>query len=155
MAKEIERKFLIHDPPQDFDKHPFNEIIQGYIVITDDTEVRIRKKGETYFQTIKTGDGLIRKEIEIEISSEQFNTLWPLTEKRRIEKKRYEIDYDGYLIELDFYSGNLTNLIVAEVEFQSEVESSSFNPPIWFKREITDDKRFKNKYLALIGIPKD
>ncbi|MGI9534274.1 MAG: CYTH domain-containing protein [Thermodesulfobacteriota bacterium] len=155
MTNEIERKFLIYNPPPDYHKHPFSEIIQGYIVITENTEIRIRKKGTGYFQTFKTGEGLIRKETEIEITREQFDALWPLTEQWRIEKKRYEINYEGYLIELDFYSVNLENLIVAEVEFQSEAQSSSFNPPDWFGREITDDEEFKNKNLALNGIPKN
>ncbi|MGI9553922.1 MAG: CYTH domain-containing protein [Thermodesulfobacteriota bacterium] len=154
MTNEIERKFLIYNPPPDYHKNPFNEIVQGYIAITEDKEIRVRKKGEGFFQTIKTGEGLIRKETEIEITREQFDALWPITEQWRIEKKRYEIKYDNYLIELDFYKGKLADLIVAEVEFKSEEESSSFNPPDWFGREITDDKGFKNKNLAISGIPK-
>ena len=153
MFSEIERKFLIDSLPREYNKYPYKDIIQGYIVITDDTEVRIRKKGDEYFQTVKTGKGLIRKETEIGVSREQFEALWPLTEKWRIEKKRYEINFEGYLIELDIYSGQLADIIVAEVEFQSEAESCSFIPPAWFGREITDDEGFKNKNLALNGIP--
>jgi len=153
MPSEIERKFLITELPPDIDNHSFKEILQGYIVITDGKEVRIRKKGNSYYQTVKIGEGLIRKETEIEISKEQFETLWPLTESLRIEKIRYEINYMEYLIELDVYSGLLADLVVAEVEFQTEVESKSFIPPDWFGSEITDDERFKNKNLALLGIP--
>ena len=153
MHNEIERKFLIPDPPPELEKHPLREILQGYIAITDDSEVRIRKKGEEYFLTVKTGEGLIRKETEIPISREQFEALWPLTENLRIEKKRYEIKYGKFLIELDLYSGLHSNLIVAEVEFQSEDESNSFIAPGWFGLEITDDERFKNKNLAIKGIP--
>ena len=42
---------------------------------------------------------------------------------------------------------------VAEVEFESEEESSSFEPPSWFSKEITHDERYKNKNLALNGMP--
>ena len=153
MSSEIERKFLIDNPPADYGKYPSKDIIQGYIVITGDIEVRIRKKGTDYFQTVKIGEGLIRKETEIEITQEQFELLWPLTENWRIEKKRYEINYEDYLIELDFYRAKLANLVVAEVEFQSEEQSASFIPPGWFGREITDDEGFKNKNLALKGLP--
>ena len=153
MSHEIERKFLIVNPPQDYDKYPSKDIIQGYIIITDDKEVRLRQIGKNYFMTVKTGEGLIRKETEAEITHEQFEKLWPLTESWRIEKKRYEINYEGYLIELDFYSDSLADLVVAEVEFKSEEESSSFIPPAWFGREITEDEGFKNKNLALSGIP--
>lgn len=153
MSKEIERKFLVYNPPSDYNKHPHGDIVQGYIAITDDTEVRIRKKNNTYFQTIKTGKGLIRKETEVEITREQFKKLWHLTETMRIEKKRYEIKYERALIELDFYGGKLANLIVAEVEFQSKNESKAFTPPEWFGEEITENEEFKNRNLALSGIP--
>lgn len=151
MPREIERKFLIDKPPADYDRYPNKEIIQGYIVITDGMEVRIRKKGKDYFQTIKTGRGLVREETEIEITRDQFNKLWKLTENRRIEKRRYEIEYEGVLIELDFYGGILDSLIVAEVEFGSDSQSAAFSPPEWFGREITEDEKFKNKQLALQG----
>ncbi len=149
MPEEIERKFLVYDPPSDYDKYPHKEIIQGYIVITDETEVRVRKKGENYFQTVKTGRGLIRKETEIEITQDQFDKLWKLTENRHIEKKRYEIHQEGVLIELDFYGGKLKDLVVAEVEFESAAKSGEFSPPEWFGREITEDEEFKNRHLAL------
>ena len=78
----------------------------------------------------------------------------PLTEGKRIEKIRYEIEYETSLIELDIYRGSLEKLITAEVEFKTESESTKFQTPSWFGREITDDKRYKNKNLALYGIPK-
>jgi len=50
---------------------------------------------------------------------------------------------------------NLKNLITAEIEFKSEEESIAFKPPAWFSEEITTDERYKNKNLALYGIPKN
>ena len=79
--------------------------------------------------------------------------LWPLTKGKRIEKTRYEINYMNSIIELDIYIGNLETLITAEVEFTSEEESKKFEPPDWLGEEITLDNRYKNKNLALKGIP--
>jgi len=45
--------------------------------------------------------------------------------------------------------------ILAEIEFKSEEESIAFKPPAWFSEEITTDERYKNKNLALYGIPKN
>jgi len=64
---------------------------------------------------------LQRRELEIELTPDQFNTLWPGTEGRRIEKIRYQIDEGAQKIELDVFRGNLEGLVLAEVEFASRV----------------------------------
>jgi CYTH domain-containing protein len=154
MSHEIERKFLVKELPADLENYPHNEIMQGYLIVTDnDIEVRIRKKGDKYFETVKAGSGLVRKESEKEIPKEAFFDHWPLTEGKRVEKVRYEILYNGKLIELDIYSGDLEGFVVAEVEFESEEESVRFTPPDWFGEEVTHDERYKNKNLALHGKP--
>lgn len=153
MAREIERKFLVKKLPaipENIDNH---KIQQGYIIISEKMEFRIRKIGSIYFQTIKTGEGLRRGEYEFELTSDQFDLLWPLTEGKRVEKTRYEIEYEDFIIELDFYSGNLEGLYTAEIEFSSEEKSNKFNPPEWFSKEITLDSRYKNKNLALSKTP--
>jgi len=152
--KEIERKFLIESLPPDLDKFPKKEISQGYLAITPDgTEVRLREKGDKYYQTIKTSGGKVRGETEIEITKEQFKSLWPMTEGKRVEKIRYEIPYQNSLIELDVYASALKGLLTAEVEFKTEKGSDEFVPPEWFGKEVTEDKRYKNQNLAIAGIP--
>lgn len=152
MNIEIERKYLVKHPPG-LENFSSEEILQGYLLITDEKEIRIRKKGNNYFQAVKVGQGLKRQEIEREIGMFQFEEHWPETEGRRIEKRRYMIYYDAVLIELDVYSGELTGLITAEVEFKSEEDSMLFEPPPWFGPEVTHDDRYKNKNLAVFGIP--
>lgn len=156
MTNEIERKFLVKEIPAGLGKYPSNDISQGYLAVTEDgTEIRIRRKGNKYYETVKSGEGLSRKEAEVEIGREAFHSLWPLTEGMRVEKTRYEIPYGAHLIELDVYSGSLEGLVVAEAEFGSEEESARFTPPNWFGREVTDDKKYANKSLALYGKPGD
>ena len=154
MSREIEKKYLVNIFPEISDNIIRNEIMQGYVFITDSMELRLRKKSDKYFQTIKTGEGLNRGEFEVELSANQFDVLWPLTENKRVEKTRYEINYSGFLVELDVYKGILGGLMTAEVEFNSEDEIQNFNPPDWFGEDITLDKRYKNKSLALNGRPK-
>jgi CYTH domain-containing protein len=153
---EIERKFLVDNLPYSImlDRLKSYDIVQGYLVISaDGAEVRLRKKGEKYLQTFKSGGNKTRTEVEIEIGKDQFEALWPLTEGKRVEKTRYEYPYVGDLIEIDIYRGQLEGLITAEVEFESEDASTNFRPPIYMEREITDDKRYKNQNLALHGLP--
>ena len=154
MNKEIERKFLVKQLPDNLHQYSSTQIIQGYLAITEDgTEVRLRKKGNRYFQTVKCGFGLQRGEAEIEISADQFAKLWWMTEGKRIEKVRFEIDHSGMKIELDVYSGFLKGLLVAEGEFSSIEQAKSFIPPSWFGREVTEDERYKNRNLVIHGVP--
>lgn len=106
--------------------------------------------------TVKSGGGRSRLEEEIEIDAERFARLWPLTEGRRLEKTRHLIPASaGLMIEVDVYSGALSGLMVAEVEFGSEDAAEAFEPLDWFASEVTDDARFKNQTLACEGAPAD
>jgi adenylate cyclase len=172
---EIERKFVVEQPPPDLDRCQRTTIEQGYIAIASDgTEVRIRRwspgdasesagdrgadgdddLGHGAALTIKSGRGRTRLEEEILIDNDRFERLWPLTDGRRVEKTRYVIPLDAALqAELDVYSGALEGLTVAEVEFDSEKAAQEFKPPAWFDREVTDDPRYKNQRLACAGAP--
>ena len=151
---EIERKFLVDRFPDDLDTHPAREIDQGYLAITDDVEVRLRRYGDEMFLTVKSTGNEARVEEEIEIEARRFDALWPLTGGRRLQKRRYAIPAgDGLTIELDVYHGSLSGLRVAEVEFDSAAAADAFAPPAWFGRELTDDPRYKNKRLATEGLP--
>jgi CYTH domain-containing protein len=151
--EEVERKWKVTELP-DLTGLKGKEVIQGYIAIAQDgTEVRVRQKGDRYYETIKSDGALVRGEIEIELTKEQYDALWQATVGRRLEKTRYEIPCDGGTIELDVYKGALAGLVVAEVEFPSIRDSEKFIAPSWFGREVTEDKGFKNKNLALNGVP--
>ena len=150
---ETERKYLVTDVPKDLDAWPREDVAQGYIALTEDgTEVRVRRMGAKYYETVKTGQGLTRGETEIELDKGQFEKLWALTEGRRIEKTRYRIAYRGLVIELDVYRGRLKGLVTAEIEFGSAAESQSVDRPPWFGREVTNDGKYKNQYLAVHGV---
>jgi adenylate cyclase len=150
---EIERKWLVTTLPE-LEGVVADELLQGYIAISaDGTEVRLRRKGNKFFQTVKTDGTLVRSEFEIELSQEQFDQLWATTEGRRIEKTRYVIPQREIKIEIDVYKGQLSGLLIAEVEFTSTAESALFASPAWFGREVTDDGRYKNKRLATEGRP--
>jgi CYTH domain-containing protein len=123
-------------------------------VAEDGTEVRVRRRDANAWLTVKSGGGRVRVEEEIEIDSERFERLWPLTEGRRVEKTRYEIPgSDGLVIELDVYAGALHGLVTAEVEFRSEDAAEAFAAPDWLGPDVTEDPRYKNQRLARDGAP--
>ena len=147
--QEIERKFLVNMLPDLSAAHK-TVIRQGYLTGPDDSvEVRLRQKASQYFLTVKSGEGLVRGEIEIEIDQTQFEALWPNTRGRRIEKERWTGSLtDKLQYELDVFQAALTSLMLVEVEFDSTQQADSFQPPRWFGREVTFDKHYKNKSLA-------
>ena len=153
---EIERKFLIPEPPADLASHPAEAIDQGYLASSPEgVEVRIRRKGEKCFLTVKHGAKLSRMEVELPISDVQFDELWPLTAGRRVRKVRHELPGPaGTTIELDVYGGELAGLHTADVEFPDEAAVHAFTPPAFFGREISGEPAYRNERLAREGLPK-
>ena len=154
MADEIERKFVLDAPPQGVEEHPSEAIEQGYLALDGDVEVRLRRRDERAFLTVKAGGGRRRTEEELEIGRDRFEALWPLTAGRRIVKRRYRVPADDALVfEVDVYEEALAGLVVAEVEFPDDAAANAFATPDWLGREVTDDPRWKNQALALHGRP--
>lgn len=151
-TREIERKFRV-DPgalPFSLEAWPASFIEQGYLAVSESgrQEVRLRNRDGNYTLTVKTGSGAVREEGEVALSEAQFQTLWPFTEGRRIEKIRHEIALGQLTAELDVYHGRHQGLAVVEVEFSCEGSAQAFDPPDWFGNEVTDDAAYKNQQLA-------
>ncbi len=152
---EVERKWLVAAAPAEALTAPAQRIEQGYLTIgLDGAETRVRRRDGRCTLTVKSGQGLVRSEHEIELSDDQFDALWPATEGRRVEKQRRGLRADdGHLIELDVYEGALSGLIVAEVEFKDPWGAESFIAPYWFGPELTGQAAYSNQRLALAGRP--
>lgn len=151
MSAEIERKFVLAAAPEWLGSAPAEEIEQGYLAASADSEVRLRLIGGRPKLTAKAGSGLVRAEQEIDLSREQFEALWPLTAGRRVSKVRHRAAIDGSTVEVDVYRDAHTGLIVAEVEFATVAASERFEPPAWLGTEVTGDERWANRSLALSG----
>lgn len=153
---ENEVKYLVdkNNLPEDLSKYQSNLIMQGYIRVDEIGEDRVRKKGDKYYRTVKSEGNQLREESEYEISKEEYGKLWLLTVGKRVEKTRYEIPYGNYIIELDIYHKGLEGLYIAEVEFSKDKQEVDFTAPKWFGRNVTTDNAFKNKNLAISGMPK-
>ena len=145
---EIERKFLI-EKDIDLSGLEYRDIIQGYICL--DPEIRVRAMDGKYYRTDKSQGDMVREEREREISCTMYNILMDNREGGVLEKRRYYMPYGKYTVEIDVYGRSLTGLKVAEVEFETEEEALAFTPPDFLGREVTCDKRYKNKNLATTG----
>ena len=151
---EVERKFLVPRAPDWLPRCRVDEIEQGYLAIEEDeVEVRLRRLGEGTYLTVKRGSGSERTEVEVEVSAEQFDALWPLTVGRRLRKARHYVPTEAGEIEVDVYRGPLDGLITAEVEFSPGQPPGSFERPDWIGEELTRHPGYANKSLATHGIP--
>src|SRR5919197_174218 len=119
---EIERKFLVEQLPPELEGARARRIDQGYLALDEGAEVRLRRHGDELSLTVKGAGGLSRVEEEFDLDERQFESLWPLTKGRRVEKTRHELPGG---IEVDVYDGALAGLVIAEIEFASEAESAA------------------------------
>lgn len=148
MAKEIERKFLVHQRKWS-DLGAGLPIRQGYLCATKQSSVRVRTYGDKAYVTIKGHtSNLTRDEYEYEIPSEDANEmLGSLCENPPIEKIRYRIVFKGHTFEVDEYGGTNRGLIVAEVELKDAREQVEL--PDWIDREVSGDPRYFNSSLSI------
>ncbi len=152
---EIERKFLLGELPSALAFARRRAILQGYLAIDGDTEVRVRRTPDGATLTIKHGSGEVRVEEELSLGERQADALWELTSGRRLQKVRRQMRVDNHDVDVDEYGGALDGLVVAEIEFVDEPSSQAFEPPAWFGRELTGEAAYANRNLAMFGMPAD
>ena len=155
---EIERKFLLdlEKVPYDFSKLEKKSIEQGYIIYKP--EIRIRSiSNQDFFMTIKgdTDDATVRKEIELKISKDAYFELMGRDDVNKISKNRYIVNEGDNKFEIDVFEGKLKGLACLEVEFASKEEAEKFIVPSLITKEVTNDFRYRNIFLARNEMPRD
>ena len=155
---EIEHKFLCKIPPIQISYS--YKIVQTYLLSpSEDVERRVRKRtsfcGKTdFFYTEKkpVNDGLfIREETEMEISEEEYNKLLSEADPElfEIRKERTVFRFKGLKFEFDKYEFDdeyaILELELEDYDPEKIIELPSFIDII---KNVTKDKRFKNKSLA-------
>ncbi len=153
-GEEVERKFLLTGlPPLEGAEGPV-EIEQGYLPGERLVE-RLRRtqsnEGVELVRTVKEGVGLVRLEVEEAVTPDGFAQLWPLTEGRRLRKRRYRV-LDGNLTwEIDEFLDR--DLVLAEVELSGQPADVPI--PGWLRpyvdREVTEESAYSNVHLASNG----
>ena len=146
---EIEKKFLIKKMPENLESFVHSEIEQAYLCA--EPVIRVRKKDKDYILTYKSKGMMVRQEEEFQLTAEAYQHLLKKADGRVITKTRYFIPYDKWTIELDVFHGEMAPLVMAEVEFETEVEIAGFIPPDWFGKEVTFDPGYHNVNMALGG----
>jgi CYTH domain-containing protein len=148
-----------------FSNDSLRNIITDCGLFDDIAEIRIRKKTnlsnnnvDNYFFTIKTQGDLTRGEYEVEISLEQYVKLQnDIKIVGNLTKRRYIKELDGLKYEFDEYTNVHNGLIILEVELPNEnfvigdiVQKICESFKITNIKDVTCDKKYKNKNLAMI-----
>ena len=154
MAKEIERKFLVSSADWRDTADAGTDLRQAYVVTMEDRSARVRiLAGERAKLTIKIGkSALVRDEFEYALPLADALDLLSQAVGLVIEKTRYRVPVGDFLWEVDVYRGELSGLVVAEVEMASVDDDPAL--PAWIGREVTGDRRYSNQFLALDGMPR-
>lgn len=144
---EIERRFLARVAgPAALRDAQASEIRQGYLSL-DEPAVRIRRRGPGWVLTVKAGRGLVRREVEVEVSAEAGEALMEIAGAHVLEKTRHVLGR----WEVDVFTGKLEGLVVAEAELRDADEPLPPAPAgIRLLREITDDGAWTNQRLAAL-----
>ena len=135
-----------------------SKIYQTYLTSKDGEERRVRARIQpdgthVYFYTekraVESSNGLVREEKERKISENEYNSLLNEADSTlyTVMKTRYVFDHEGLTFEMDVYDFE-TLYATLEVELTSETTEVTLPPFIKIVREVTSDKRFKNKALA-------
>lgn len=161
---EIERKFLIEYPDVAWLERIPNcqrvEIIQTYLNVDPDHEVRIRQRGlkgnYTYYETIKKKiSGLKRIETERRLSEKEYLRLLMEadTRQKQIRKTRYCLVYENQYFEIDLYPFWKDQAIV-EIELRDAEQQIQMPEELKVIREVTEEAEYKNAALAVSVQPK-
>ncbi len=146
---EIERKYLVEKIPFNLENFSQLKIAQGYL--STNPVVRIRRSNDEYILTYKGKGLMVREEYNLPLTQEAFEHMIPKCDGRFIEKTRYLIPYmEKYTIELDIFHNDLSPLILAEVEFDSEEDANNFTPPEWFAEDVTYSSKYHNSNLSQV-----
>jgi CYTH domain-containing protein len=151
---QFRRTFLIERLPEPLEpKSAHLQIFDNYI---EGTRLRLRlvrdpqsKNWTRILQqhVLSDGDPAETKVAEMFLNENEYSTFEQF-EGREIRKNRYFHEFDRSSFAFDVYLGDLWGLSSAFIEFESDDEMKSFEPPPFAIFEVTNDPFFLGKNLV-------
>ena len=148
---EMERRFLLQRVPASAQPFATLELEQGWLpgtrLIERARPVRT-EGGEVKYRTAKSMTGAMPPAAEAEVDARLFEELWPLTQGRRVLKRRHIVPDYGVDWEIDEFLDR--PLVVAGVAVPDR--DAPFVLPEWLEkyvvREVTGEREFAGRALA-------
>ncbi|CAO3352123.1 CYTH domain-containing protein [Azospirillum palustre] len=147
MALEIERRFLVRKDVRHLCRNGVR-MVQGYLPSDGVSTVRVRIAEDRATLTIKSlKRGACRDEVEHPLDLDfAHQLLLHGCEGRVIEKTRYRHCQDGLCWEIDFFDGENSGLVIAEVELDTPDQTVPL--PDWIGAEVTTLRAYGNSALS-------
>ncbi|MEE9263944.1 MAG: CHAD domain-containing protein [Vicinamibacteria bacterium] len=150
------RRYILNRVPDGLKRYPSTFIQEGWLPGANIEEFlrRVRtSEAVRYFRIIPKDAETSGPAQEETISRRIFESFWPLTAKRRIRKRRYEVLDGSRMWRIDVFVG--IELVLAEIDVLPNERAEGELPlPDWLARcvqkKVTGDK----KYLRPYAIPK-
>lgn len=150
MAIEQERKFLVSDKPMDLTKWSYTEIEQGYLMLAEGKQLRIRIERFqhalippivriAFKSDIREG---VKHEFEYRVPYEDGITMMKES-IYKVHKKRWTTYIEGNTVSLDQYEDGLR---IIEVEYENYMDIPDF-----CGKEVTGVKEYSNIAIAKKG----
>jgi CYTH domain-containing protein len=148
---EVERRFLLRRVPATARAFARSEIEQGWLpglrLVERVTTLGVDEPSPS-LRTARPATGTIPAEPEGEVEPALFDAIWPLTEGRRVCKRRHVVSDYGLQWEIDEYLDR--DLVLLEVA--PEPDGAGFALPDWLEsyvvREVTGEHDFTARALA-------
>lgn len=141
---ELEKTYLAKELPKGLEKCEYKEIVDIYLPKESGHPIlRLRKNGDNYEMTkkapVKEGDASRQIEQTIILDAEEFEALQKVPGKR-VSKNRYRYPYKGMIAEIDIFTGDLSGLVIVDVEFENENDKNNFSMPEFCLKDVTQEK---------------
>ncbi len=135
------------------------QIEQFYTRIKSCQEIQYKKINTNYYLIVTHRREENKEQENKKISKEKFYKELENKIGHTINKDLFYIDIDGYKYEIYRYKGILKDIYVLYGKFQNEdIKQKKFKIPDFLKSyiltEITNNPRYKNHNLAILGNPK-
>lgn len=152
---ERERRFLLRELPEGFDlTADHTQITDNYIT---GTRLRLRKARRVSANewTLK----LTQKHApappdfsrtlitSIYLNEHEYEVL-SVFEGNELRKNRYPFEHEGRRYSVDVFLGPLRGLILAETDFETDMEMDAFAPPAFAHLEVTREEMFTGARLV-------
>lgn len=92
---------------------------------------------------------MVREEYNLPLTEKSYDHLLQKADGRVITKTRYVIPIENNLsVELDIFEGDLSPLVLAEIEFPDEAFAKTYQAPAWLGEEVTNSAKYHNSTLS-------
>ena len=150
-AMEIERRFLVFDPP-DLSAARMRVIEDIYLSGT-----RMRLRAITHADGRSPEFKLCKKYPSEEAWGGPITNLYLTAQEHAVlavlpgavvRKRRYSVPWAAWTFSVDLFDGALSGLILSEVEAETVDDAGRIGLPDWVAREVTADPFFRGGALA-------